>query len=39
MRFVILIIASLAVANCAPIKEFGDGLGRTVDKLVHPKQW
>ncbi len=29
----------ISFTACAPIKEFGDGVGRTVDKLVHPREW
>ena len=43
MRFILLItvviIATLAVTNCAPIRVFGEGLGKTADKLVHPREW
>jgi len=39
MRFIILIIMAFAITTCAPIRELGDGLGRTADKLVHPRQW
>ncbi len=43
MRFILLItvviIATLTVNNCAPIRIFGDGLAKTADKLVHPREW
>ncbi len=29
----------LTLPGCAPTRELLDGAGKTIDKLVHPKEW
>jgi len=34
-----LIVTAFAITACAPAREFTEGAGKTIDKLVHPRDW
>ena len=35
----IILSVALTLPGCAPARELLDGAGKTIDRLIHPRQW
>ncbi len=39
LAFATALLFVVALDGCAPAREFTEGVGKTIDKLVHPREW
>ena len=39
MAVIAALIFVTSISACAPARELTEGVGKTIDKLVHPREW